>query len=114
MGIQEGPPGDSGSAAAFDAFVDAATELADGERWKLVRAEGWDDFIERLAVVAGELPVRRRQALMMLLVSLVEELVRPEQVNDFIRGHDLDSEGGIEALIAWLRSRRSEISREGG
>ena len=31
------------------------------------RAQGWDDFIERLTNLIVNLPVRRRQALVMLL-----------------------------------------------
>ena len=29
----------------MDAFFEFASEFADGERWKLLRSEGWDDFV---------------------------------------------------------------------
>jgi hypothetical protein len=93
--------------AGADAFLEFASEVADGERWRLVRAEGWTDFEERLAVTVGDLPVRRRQALMMLLLALAEELVSPEEVRAWVDGHDLSGDDGIEGMIAWLRSRRA-------
>ena len=89
-----------------DSFLEFAAEFADGERWKLLRAEGWEDFQARLAEVVGDLPVRRRQALMMLLYSLVEETVDPAQVRDFLDVHDVSTDDGIEDLIAWLRQKR--------
>lgn len=91
-----------------DAFLEFATEFADGERWKLLQADGWEDFQARLAEVVGELPVRRRQALMMLMYSLVEETVDPAQVRDFVDGHDVTTDEGVEDVIAWLRRKRSE------
>lgn len=91
-----------------DSFLRFAAELADGERWKLIQADGWDDFQERLAGAIGELPVRRRQALMMLLLSMTDETVTAEQVRDWFAFHDADSDRGVEELIGWLRERRSE------
>ncbi|HET9690280.1 MAG TPA: hypothetical protein VFP61_03955 [Acidimicrobiales bacterium] len=93
------------------AFTGFATELADGDKWKLARTDGWDDFQERLAVVVGELPVRRRQALMMLLFSLIEEIVTPEAVAAWLADHDVEDDGAIEELIAWLRDRRQGSGR---
>lgn len=90
-----------------DHFLDFATEFADGERWKVLRAEGWTDFEERLAVVVGELPVRRRQALMMLLFALMEEYVESAEVRSWFDDHDISDEPGIEELIAWLRLKRA-------
>ena len=92
----------------MDAFFDFATEFADGERWRLLRAKGWDDFVERLADTVGELPARRRQALMMLLFVLIEELASSNAVRDWLEGHDVHSDAGIEQMIAWLRGLRSE------
>lgn len=89
------------------AFAGFATELADGDKWKLLRASGWDDFQERLAVVVGELPVRRRQALMMLLFSLIEDLVTSDEVRVWLDGRDPEDETTVEALIGWLRERRA-------
>ena len=96
----------SDPAARADAFLEFATEFADGERWKLLQSEGWEDFEVRLAETIGDLPVRRRQALMMLLFALVEELVTPADVRSWIDGHDVTTDEGIEALIGWLRGRR--------
>ena len=91
---------------SVDAFLEFATEFADGERWKILQSEGWEDFEVRLAETIGDLPVRRRQALMMLLFALVEEIVTPADFRKWIEGHDVTTDGGIEALIAWLRERR--------
>jgi hypothetical protein len=90
-----------------DAFFEFAAEFADGERWKLLRAQGWEDFELRLAQVVGDLPVRRRQALMMLLFCLIEEVLAPEQIREWLDAHDISTDAGIEELIAWLRARRS-------
>ena len=90
----------------MDVFFDFASEFADGERWKLLRAENWDDFQERLAEAIGQLPVRRRQALMMLLFALIEGFVDSDDLADWLGGHDLATDDGVEALIAWLRERR--------
>jgi hypothetical protein len=90
----------------LDAFMEFATEFADGERWRVLRAHGWDDFERRLAEALGDLTVRRRQALIMLLFSLVDSLVDPSEVRAWIDAHDVATDDGIEALIRWLRDRR--------
>jgi hypothetical protein len=92
----------------MDAFFEFATEFADGERWRLLRSQGWDDFVERLANSVGDLPARRRQALMMLLFVLIEEIVGPDQVRGWLEDHDVRTDSGVEEMIAWLRSLRSE------
>lgn len=89
-----------------DAFIELAAEFADGDRWKVLRNDGWEDFLARLAEAVGDLPVRRRQALMMLLFSLVEETVRPEDVRAWLDGNDVGDDEVLEEFIAWLRSRR--------
>lgn len=91
-----------------DAFMGLAAEFADGDKWKLLRTDGWDDFQVRLAEVVGDLSVRRRQALMMLLFALIEEIVTPADVQAFCDGHDLDTERGIDEFIGWLRDRRHD------
>lgn len=93
---------------AMDAFFEFASEFADGERWRLLRAGGWDDFIERLANALGDLSPRRRQALMMLLFVLVEELASPDDVREWLADHDLRDDADIEQMITWLRGRRSQ------
>ena len=93
-----------------DVFLEFATEFADGERWRLLRAENWDDFQERLAETVGDLPVRRRQALMMLLFALIEGFVDSDDVAAWIGGHDLTTDDGIEAMIGWLRRKRLTAS----
>lgn len=95
----------------YDAFLEFATEFADGDRWKLLRADGWADFERRLAETVADLSVRRRQALIMLLFALVEELVAPADVRSWLDGHDVASDEGIEALIAWLRETRKSLGR---
>lgn len=91
-----------------DAFLQFASELADGERWKVLQAEDWEAFQERLAEVVGDLPTRRRQALIMLLYGLVEGFVSPPDVAEWMEAHDVTGDEGVEALIGWLRARRSE------
>ncbi len=91
-----------------DSFLRFASELADGERWKVLQSDGWEQFQERLAEAIGDLPVRRRQALMMLLLSMAEGTVSPEEVRAWFDAHDADSPEGVEDLITWLRVRRSE------
>lgn len=93
-----------------DAFLGFAAEFADGERWKLLQSEGWEEFQGRLAEVVGDMPVRRRQALMMLLFAMVERTVDSAQVREFLDTHDASSDEGVEAIIAWLRQKRSERS----
>lgn len=89
-----------------DAFLELAAEIADGERWQVIRADGWEEMQERLAGIMDELSVRRRQALIMLLFALVEQIVTPVQVQAWTAAHDLSSGEGIEALISWLRQNR--------
>jgi hypothetical protein len=108
-----GPPDDPAILSGVvdegaDAFFEFATEFADGERWKVLRAKGWVDFEERLAETIGDLPVRRRQALVMLLFALIESIVEPPEVRTWMDAHDVSTDEGIEALIAWLRRRRGD------
>jgi hypothetical protein len=42
----------------------------------------------------------------MLLFALTDELVSPDDVQAWIADHDVDSEDGVEAMIAWLRQFR--------
>jgi hypothetical protein len=95
----------------IDAFFEFATEFADGERWKLLRADGWEEFEQRLAETVGDLPVRRRQALIMLLFALVEEMATPADVREWMDSHDVSTDEGIETLITWLRQRRDTFGR---
>jgi hypothetical protein len=53
----------------------------------------------------GELRLRRRQMLVMLF-ALTEEAVSPEELRAWMADHDIDSEEGVEATIAWLRQFR--------
>jgi hypothetical protein len=89
-----------------DPFSEFLEELADGQRWRLARSDGWDDFVERVSRLIVDLPLRRRQALVMLLFALTEQLVSPEEVETWIADHDVRSEDGVEAMIAWLRQFR--------
>jgi hypothetical protein len=89
-----------------DPFGEIIAEMSDGHRWALVRAEGWDDFIERLSDLIADLPPRRRQALMMLLFAIVYEQLSPDDAKEWIDAHDVDTDLGIEAMISWLRQFR--------
>lgn len=90
-------------------FAEFVAELSDGKRWALLRASGWDDFIERLSDLVADLPPRRRQALMMLLFALVYEQLTPDQAKDWIEDHEVDSDEGIEVMISWLREFRPPL-----
>src|ERR1700737_4569554 len=87
-------------------FMEFLAELSDGQRWKLTRSEGWDDFVERVSQIIGDLPLRRRQMLVMLLFALTEELVSPDEVQVWMADHDVDTDEGVEAMIVWLRQFR--------
>lgn len=89
-----------------DVFLEFASEFADGEQWKLLRADNWEEFQERLAEAVGDLPVRRRQALMMLLFALIEGFVDSDDLSGWMADHDITDDDGIEAIIGWLRQRR--------
>jgi len=58
---------------------------------------------ERLAALISGLPTRRRQALVMLIFALSQRMLTPEQADEWIDTHDVDSDEGVEALIGWLR-----------
>jgi hypothetical protein len=90
----------------MDPFVEVMTELSDGSRWKLASADGWDDFIDRLSRLLPDLPLRRRQALIMLLFALTEKLTTPDQLSEWLAEHDATSEAGLEEFVGWLRSFR--------
>ncbi len=89
-----------------DQFAEFLAEISDGKRWALLRAEGWDDFIQRLSDLIVDLPARRRQALMMLLFALVYEQLTPEDAKSWLDQHDVDSDDGLEEMISWLRQFR--------
>jgi hypothetical protein len=93
-------------------FASFVAELADGKRWALVRADGWDDFIERLTVLIVDLEPRRRQALVMLLFALVDRQLSPEQAQEWIDEHDLESDEGLTQMITWLREFRPRPDEE--
>ena len=89
-----------------DPFRQILTELADGKRWELIRIDGWEEFSERLANLIVTLPPRRRQALVMLLFALSERMITPEVANAWMADHDVATDDGLEAMIAWLRQFR--------
>jgi hypothetical protein len=89
-----------------DPFAEFLAELSDGHRWSLVRADGWDDFIQRLSDLLADLPARRRQALMMLLFALVYEQLTPDAAKEWLDRHEVDDDEGVEAMISWLRGFR--------
>jgi hypothetical protein len=92
-----------------DPFAEFVAELSDGQRWSLLRAEGWDDFIQRLSDLIAALPARRRQALIMLLFALVYEQLTPDNAKVWLEDHEVDSDDGIETMISWLRQFRPPL-----
>lgn len=92
--------------AAENPFAEFVTELADGKRWTLLRAEGWDDFVNRLADLVTQLEPRRRQALVMLLFALVDRQLTPETAKEWFDSHDIDSDEGLAEMLRWLRQFR--------
>jgi hypothetical protein len=93
----------------FAAFV---TELSDGKSWALVQADGWDDFVERLTGLIADLEPRRRQALVMLLFALVDRQLTPEQTQEWLDEHDVESDEGLTEMITWLRQFRPRPDEE--
>lgn len=89
-----------------DAFGEFVTELADGKKWALLRAEGWDDFVERLSLLIADLAPRRRQALVMLLFALMDGKLTPEEAQAWLDDHDLEHASTVEQMITWLRQYR--------
>jgi hypothetical protein len=89
-----------------DPFAEFIAELSDGQRWSLLRAEGWDDFIQRLSDLIATLPPRRRQALIMLLFALVYEQLTPDDAKAWLNDHDVGTADGVETMISWLRRFR--------
>lgn len=86
------------------------TELSDGKRWRLARADGWDEFIEQLSRLLSDLPLRRRQALIMLLFALTEKLLEPEDLTVWLADHDATTEKGLDQFLTWLRGFRAPPS----
>jgi hypothetical protein len=68
--------------------------------------DGWEEFSERLANLIVTLPPRRRQALVMLLFALSERMITPEATNAWMADHDVATDDGLKAMIAWLRQLR--------
>ena len=87
-------------------FRTLLAEFSDGQRWKLIRTEGWDDFVETLAQSIAELPVRRRQALLMMLLAMSDGNLQPEAVEDFLAGRNMEDDAEVDALIQWLHQFR--------
>lgn len=94
------------STEGSDPFREILAELADGKRWQLIRTDGWEAFSERLADLIVTLPPRRRQALVMLLFALSERMITPDAANEWMADHDVATDEGMEAMIAWLRQFR--------
>jgi hypothetical protein len=87
-------------------FAEMMTELSDGLRWRLARSDGWDDFVDRLSRLLPDLPLRRRQALIMLLFALTDTLLDAAELSDWLSEHDASTEAGLEEFIGWLRHFR--------
>jgi hypothetical protein len=93
-------------------FSSLLSQLADGEKWKLVRDEGWEEFARTLGDAIGALDVRRRQAIVMVLVAIATGALSSQEVGQFLSGRNMDDDGEVETLIAWLRPHRPRFSED--
>jgi DNA-binding response OmpR family regulator len=91
-----------------DPFRDFVAELGDGQKWALIRAQGWDEFVERLADKIVDLPPTRRFALLLMLMTMAEGRLTPEQLERNLAGRDMEDDDEIVALTEWLRKFRPE------
>ena len=89
-----------------DPFAALLAELSDGQQWKLIRADGWDDFVERLSRIITEVSPERRQAIVMLLFAFAEGTLTPEAVGTHLTRHEVDSDSGLRDFVSWLRQFR--------
>jgi len=89
-----------------DLFRTVISDLGDGQKWKLIRTEGWDHFVRELARTIEDLPIRRRQALLMMLFAMSDGNLTPEQVAAYLEGRDMEADDEVEALVDWLRKFR--------
>jgi hypothetical protein len=91
-------------------FASLLAQLADGEQWKVVRGEGWEEFAQTLGDAIGSLDVRRRQAIVMVLVAISTGSLTSRDVEAFLSGRDMDDDAEVEELITWLRTHRPRFS----
>lgn len=105
-GSRRDPSAVSEPAKHENPFAEFVTELADGQRWRLLGAEGWEDFIKRLAGLVAQMEPHRRQALVMLLFALVDRQLSPEDAKAWLDTHDTDSDDGLLEMLDWLRQFR--------
>jgi hypothetical protein len=87
-------------------FGSLLSQLADGEKWKLVRGEGWEEFAATLGDAIASLDIKRRQAIVMVLVAISTGGLTSGEVSEFLSDHDMDDDAEVEALINWLRAHR--------
>jgi hypothetical protein len=87
-------------------FSSLLAQLADGEKWRVVQGDGWETFAQTLGDAIGSLDVRRRQAIVMVLVALSTGGLTSSNVETFLSGRDMDDDSEVEQLIAWLRQHR--------
>jgi hypothetical protein len=91
-------------------FASLLAQLADGEQWKVVRGEGWEEFAQTLGDAIGSLDVRRRQAIVMVLVAISTGSLTSRDVEEFLSDRDMDDDAEVEELITWLRTHRPRFS----
>jgi hypothetical protein len=89
-----------------DPFRDFVAELGDGQKWALIQARGWEEFVERLAAKIVELAPNRRAALLMMLMVMAEGRLSPAELEARLAGRDLDDDAAVDELVAWLRTFR--------
>jgi hypothetical protein len=92
--------------ARQDLFRSVVSDLGDGQKWKLIRTDGWDQFVRQLAHTIEELPLRRRQALLMMLFAMSDGNLSPEEIAAYLEGRDMEADDEVESLVDWLRRFR--------
>jgi hypothetical protein len=90
----------------FDPFSKFANHFFDETGRRQLEAGDPDDFVERLSEKIEQLPARRRQALMMLLLTLAEGLVEPTDVARWLSERDVTDDRQVDETVVWLRERR--------
>jgi hypothetical protein len=101
-----------GVAELGDPFRDFVAELGDGQKWALIQASGWEDFVARLAAKIIDLAPARRTALLMMLMVMAEGRLSPAELETHLAGRDLEDDEDVDALVAWLRGFRPDESGE--
>jgi hypothetical protein len=88
-----------------------ATHFFDEAGRRQLEAGDPDDYVERLSDAIEQLPLRRRRALMTVLLTLAEGLVEPSDVARWLSERDVTDDHQLDETILWLRERRHSPRR---